>query len=57
MKTHNELFAIGKKVEAYLLFKKETGTKWSFETYVKKMKFHNKQPINTRKNENYIKQF
>ena len=41
MKNHSELFRTGKKVDAYLLFKKETKSKWSFETYVTKMKYHN----------------
>lgn len=37
MKTHNELFRLGKKVDAYLLFKKETKSNWSFIKYVKVM--------------------
>jgi len=34
MTTHNELFKTGKKVDAYLLFRKETKANWSFEKYV-----------------------
>jgi hypothetical protein len=41
MKTHNQLFREGSKTEAYLLFKKETNTKWTFKTYSEKMKFYN----------------
>jgi hypothetical protein len=41
MTTHNELFKAGKKVDAYLMFKKESKTTWSFDTYVKKMKYYN----------------
>ena len=41
MRTHNELFRLGKKVDAFLLFRKETKSKWSFEKYVKNMNlFH-----------------
>jgi hypothetical protein len=41
MTTHNELFKAGKKVDAYLMFKKQSNTTWSFETYVNKMKYYN----------------
>lgn len=41
-KTHNQLFRLGKKVDAFLLFRKETGSNFSFEKYVKNMiLFHN----------------
>ena len=40
MKTHNELFKAGKKIDAYLLFKKESDTNWTFKKYVDKMKYH-----------------
>ena len=39
MKTHNELFKAGKKVEAYLMFKKESKVTWSFDSYIKRMKY------------------
>jgi len=39
--THNELFKAGKKIDAYLMFKKESKTTWSFKTYANKMKQSN----------------
>ena len=41
MKTHNELFKLGKKIDAYILFRKQTKTKWCFIKYVSKMNFYN----------------
>ena len=41
MKTHNELFRVGSKVDAYLLFRQTTKSRWSFNKYVDTMiKFH-----------------